>query len=178
MQDRLKRYVDDHREALDCYVPRESLWDGVDERLHGRRHSMRWQRLAIAASLLLALSTGAWIFLTNRERSQSGTVAESQPQQQQLGETEVYFTALLQMKDAELEQYCGPQPELCREFEQDIETLNEAYRRLKAEYATAADKHAVLRAMAANLQLQVQLIGRQLQIMESVQQKKDVFKTT
>lgn len=173
MQDKLKQFVEDNRDEFEVHQPREHLWDGVDERLQQGRKGTRWQRLAIAASVLLAVTCGAWFFVASRQTPPAATVAMPPS----IKDAEVYFTSIVQMKDAELEQYCMPQPQLCREFESDMAALSEAYRQLKTEYAAAADKEMILQAMTANLQMQVQLISRQLQIMESVKQKKEEART-
>lgn len=173
MQDDLKQFVDAHRDALDIYQPREQLWEGIEERLQNRPQRKRWQWLAVAASLLFVLSCGTWILLSQQRNKAQESVSVTP----KLNETEVYFTALLQMKDAELDQYCRPQPELCREFEMDLEKLQGEYRMLKSEYTSSIDKHEILRAMAANLQMQVQLVNEQLHIMEVVQTRNEKFKT-
>lgn len=173
MQDELKQYVDNHRDELDLYQPREQLWDGIDERLQKGRSGRRWQWLAVAASILLVVTCGTWIFLSERQHTSRDVVTQTP----NLSEAEAHFTALLQLKDAELDQYCSPQPELCREFELDLESLQTDYRQLKNEYSASADKQEILRAMAGNLQMQVQLINQQLHIMEVVQMKKEAFKT-
>jgi hypothetical protein len=169
MQDRLKQFVDDHRAEFEAYQPREALWEGVNERLRRGRSRALWQRWAIAASVLLVLSCGTWLVYTYHSTKSSDTsISTLAPTTR----AEVYYSAVTQFLDAELQQYCVPQPELCREFERDLESLNNDYHELKTEYAMAADKRAILQAMTKNLQLQVQLISRQLQIMETVTQKK------
>lgn len=174
MQDKLKKYVDEHRDELELYEPRSYLWEGIDERLQRNRKGIRWQQLAIAASVLLVVTCGAWVFMATRNNTPSpdNNIATESA----MAGPEVYFTAVMQLKNTELEKYCQPQPELCREFEKDIETLNDAYHQLKQEYSASADREAILRAMAANLQMQVQLISRQLQIMEAAKQKKEEYK--
>lgn len=173
MQDQLKKFVDDHRNELEVHQPRESLWDGIDERLRQRRSSNFRRTLAIAASVLLLLSCGTYIYFTKQRNTKEVIVQNPSP----VTQPEAYYTALLNMKDAELDQYCRPQPDLCKEFENDMAALNSAYRQLKMEYAVSADKKAILKAMTTNLQTQVQLINQQLQIMEMVQEKKEVYKT-
>jgi hypothetical protein len=173
MQDELKKYVDSHRDELDLYQPREQLWDGIDERLRKTRNVVRWRWLAAAATLTLLLSCGTWLLLSERQQKMQHVATVPS----KLNETEVYFTAIMQMKDAELDQYCRPQPELCREFELDLDVLQKDYRQLKGEYNASSDKQAILRAMASNLQMQVQLINEQLRIMATVQQQKEKFKT-
>jgi hypothetical protein len=175
MRDKLKGYVEEHRDELEIHQPREYLWDGIDDRLQHSSRGPRWQQLAIAASLLLIVTCGTWLFIASRQDIQ---VAETTvPAQPPIKDAEVYFTNILQTKDAELEQYCKPQPELCREFEKDMVMLNKAYWQLKNEYAISADKAMVLQAMMTNLQMQVQLISRQLQVMETVKQKKEEVRT-
>jgi len=172
MQDKLKQYVAEHRDELEQYTPPEYLWYGVDERLqHGSRHAP-WQRLAIAASVFLVVTCGIWAFIASRHDTMSATTAQAP-----ITGTEAYYTAMVQMKDAELAQYCGPQPELCSDFKRDLESLNDAYLQLKKEYASSADKKTILQAITANLQRQLQLTTWQLQIMETVKQKKTEVQT-
>lgn len=174
MQDKLKQFVESHRDECEIYQPREHLWDGVEERMQHKRRSALWQQLAIAASILLLVTCGTWIFIANRSAL---PVAVTAPElHSPIKGAEVQFAAIMQLKDAELEKYCRPQPELCREFESDMAMLNKAYYQLKNEYAASASKETILQAMMTNLQMQMQLINRQLQIMESVKRKKTELK--
>lgn len=175
MQDKLKDFVEAHREELELYQPREHLWNGIDAQLHHRRNSRRWQQLALAASILLLVTCGTWLFVSHQQPREESPQYSTQPP---LREAEVYFTALLHMKDAEMQRYCQPQPKLCQVFEQDLQALSQDYQRLKAEFTAALDKQAILEAMLANLQTQVQLINRQLQIMKRVQKQQEVYRTT
>ena len=174
MRDKLKQYVEEHRDELEQYTPPEHLWYGIEGSLqHGRRHTP-WRQLAIAASVFLVITCGTWAFVASRHDTLTETTAQAQPP---ITGTEAYFTAMVQMKDAELAQYCSPQPELCSEFKKDLEALNDAYLQLKKEYAASADKKTILQAMTANLQRQLQLTTWQLQIMETVKQKKTEVQT-
>jgi len=175
MQDRLKQYIDDHREEFEAYQPREYLWDSIKENLEHHKRSAMWRRLAIAASILLVVTCSTWLFVANRK---DVSLAENAAQTQRpVMDPEVYFTTLVQMKDAELEHYCKRQPALCREFETDMESLSKDYYQLKNEYTASADKGKILKAMMTNLQTQLQLINLQLQIMKDAQKKKEEFRT-
>ena len=170
MEDRLKKYVADHRAELERYQPREHLWKEIDDRMQQHRRAMLWRTTAIAASVLLMISCCAWIFVAKRDTSRPVTTTIRE--QPQINAAETYCTAIMQIKDAAMEQYCRPQPELCRDFEKDMTGLNEAYGQLKKEYMVSADKKTIMQAMMNNLRMQVQLISRQLQIMETIAQKK------
>lgn len=174
MEDKLKQFVEDHRDQLDVYEPPQHLWNGIDDRLKSNRKDGRWRWVAIASSLMLIVTCGAWMFFASQRHTHEA--APVVHVQSPLMQAEAYFTALVQMKDAELDKYCTPNPELCREFEKDLETLNGEYRKLKAEYQASGEKKILLQAMMTNLQMQVQLISRQLQIMEAVKQKKEQVK--
>jgi hypothetical protein len=167
MQDKLKKYVEEHRDEFDQNTPPEYLWYGVNERLQGSRRDVGWRRLAIAASLFLVVTCGTWIFVASRDNGVSKTTVQAPV----IGD-EAYYTAMVRVKDAELAKYCGTQPELCSEFKKDLESLNNAYLQLKKEYESTADKKTILQAMTANLQRQLQLTNWQLRIMESAEQKK------
>jgi hypothetical protein len=173
MKDRLKNFIEEHRDEFEIYQPREILWNGIQERLHEGGRRILWQKLAIAVSVLLLITCGTWIFIASRRNNE---VAQSPGSTTPsiLG-AEVYFTRMVQIKDAELEQYCRPQPVLCREFENDISSLNEAYMQLKKEYITSADKKTILQAMMNNLQMQLDVMNRQLEVMQTVKKKKETI---
>jgi hypothetical protein len=175
MDDKLKRFVAEHREDFEMQQPRQHLWEGIDERLQHSRKRVLWQRVAIAASLMLLVTCGTWLFLSNRYSTQLMAAAPP-PAQPPIVTTEAYYNQIVQVKNAELAKYCSPQPELCATFENDLGGLSLAYNQLKKEYDRAPDNKAVLRAMLSNLEMQVQLINRQLQIMETVQQKQEAAK--
>lgn len=164
MQDRIEKFIREHRAALDVHEPRVQLWDKLDESLQQRKAHSRWRVTAIAASLFLVVFIASWAVMTLSDRPQANIqVAASQNEAK---EAEVYYTGIVEEKQAELGRYAATQPQLYSRFKEDLSELRVSYARLKAEYATTPEKEIVLQAMIENLQLQTQIIELQLDIMK------------
>ena len=79
---------------------------------------------------------------------------------------------MVTQRRAELNRYCSAYPDLCSDLNSEISALDTMYTQLKVQYVNTNGNEAVLRAMIENLQAQVQLLGRQLQMVEQIKQKK------
>jgi len=170
MEDQFEEFVKKHRDALDVYEPRTQLWDSVQEQLK-RQKKQRWLKYAaIAAGVLLIAGTAAWILEKKTQPVMVQQTAE-QPISPEIQEAEKYYSSIVEVKRAELNKYCKDYPELGKEFEQEVNNLNVLYSQLKEEYKNSDGREAVMKAMIDNLQTQVQITGRQLQIIQSVKQK-------
>jgi hypothetical protein len=131
--------------------------------------------LSAAASVLLIV--GSAIVLTQALREKNVEVNGYIPdpytnttEAPNIQQAEYYYASLVMTKYSELDKYRKAHPRLCREFGKDLETLNIMYGQLKKEYNKSGSE-AVLQAMIENLQIQVQLLGEQLQIIHNVDQQ-------
>jgi hypothetical protein len=86
-------------------------------------------------------------------------------------DAEVYYASLVHTQQQQLSNYCGDYQDLCRDFRNEIDTLNLLYVQLKTEYTTSYNNEAVLNAMIENLKEQVNLLTMQLEIIKEVKQQ-------
>lgn len=168
MQDRFEKFVHEHRDEFDKFEPREQLWTDVQDKLRQRRTLKNWRSLSIAAAVLLLVTCGIWI-TQSLQKDHAGTAAghTGLPAIQQ---AEYYYASQVMTRYSELDKYRNEYPQLCNTFISDLESLGRSYGQLKQEYDRSGNE-AVLRAMIENLQMQVQLLGQQLQIIQHVEQK-------
>jgi hypothetical protein len=77
----------------------------------------------------------------------------------------------VEVRQKELRVAIANDPELYRKFQQDLNTLDSSYRVLREQASQSMNGDVIIKAMIQNLQLQSELLGRQLMIIRE-------FKTT
>jgi len=64
-------------------------------------------------------------------------------------------------------------PEMYKEFSNDIAKMDSTYRKLNSDLATSPNREYVLRAMIRTLQIQIEVLNQQLGVIERVNQMKE-----
>jgi hypothetical protein len=183
MRDKLKQFIEDNREAFDTENPGQQVLQKLKEQLNKdsktqkipRRRIIAW---AAAVAGLFILSVAAY-FMLRKNNDQPGIA--SQPADSIEVKTGIpdpvyakeawHFQELIGLKQAELRQVEKDQPELYRQFASDINTLDSTYSVLKTKLVQNPNTEILLEAMIQNLQLQSDLLNRQLIIIQEIKQK-------
>lgn len=197
-KDRLERFIRDNREAFDAHEPAADGWARLEQRLgpetpHNghvvafqpetlpkwnnvfRRNPWVWRS---AASLLLVLGVlGAWWVRTAPSPSSNpeAVMAQIDPQAAQ---ATFRYASMIETKRQEIKRFAQTDPDLYREFSAEIEALDRDYQRLKAELPQTPNQEELLKAMIENLQTQVDILNRQLSIIQRVNQAKQRHEPT
>jgi hypothetical protein len=75
---------------------------------------------------------------------------------------------IIQAKQAELKKLTKEQPYLYKEFAADLNSLESSYGVLKKQLKQTPNTDVIIKAMMQNLQLQAELLGRQLNIINNI----------
>lgn len=75
---------------------------------------------------------------------------------------------IIQAKQAELKALTKEQPYLYKEFAADLNSLESSYGVLKKQLKQTPNTDVIIKAMMQNLQLQAELLGRQLNIINNI----------
>jgi hypothetical protein len=99
-------------------------------------------------------------------------------------ESKAHFAKLITSKQNEIKNLSKNDPEVYQNFMKDIEELNKNYKQLNQQLPRTTNKSALINAMIYNLQVQIDLLNKQLIILnkiESLQKKnkyeKDILST-
>ena len=79
---------------------------------------------------------------------------------------------MIGMKQEELKTLAAGQPELYRQFSNDLDQLDSSYNALKSELNETPNQELLLEAMIQNLQLQLNVLNQQLNIINQIKQSK------
>lgn len=173
MQDKFEKYVEEHRPEFDRFEPPLRSWQVVQSGLQKRRKFEPRRYVAVAAAVLFILSAFIWFVqwpAQPKPVAQQGTGTQARPE---IRAAEAYYTTLVEASRTQIDKYRQQYPDLCKDFEKEIDTLSSMYGNLKTEYTNSAGNEAVLQAMIENLQIQVDILKRQLQVLSAIKQQEN-----
>lgn len=186
MSDKLKQFIDDNREDFDSGEPGPQLFQNIHSQLSGglKKKAIKWRPLrwaAVVAGLLLVSAT-AYYVLPKKGNTEVSTVKEPVINTEETNGSgdaiyakEIYhFQELIGLKQAELRQLKNEYPDLYRQFVTDMNELDSSYQTLKIKLAENPNRELLLEAMIQNLQLQSELLNRQLMIIKQIKQKNKI----
>jgi hypothetical protein len=180
---RLEQFIQNHRQDLDRHEVPVGLWDKIDKSLGKeiiqnpepdevvfkfKKSSISKLKIwAMAASLVLLIGYSLAFYLNNKSDSTEQIVAEVAPQ---YGDRMVQYTSLIESKREEIKQIETHDPMMYKEFATEIEKLNQDYQSLQTELSQTPNQEDLVKAMIQNLQVQLDILNRQLKIIEKVKQ--------
>jgi septal ring factor EnvC (AmiA/AmiB activator) len=175
----LEQFIQNHRQDFDMHEVPTGLWDKIDKSLgkeiepdevvfkFKKSSISRFKSWAIAASVLLVMGYLSVFYLNNKSDSTEQIVAEVAPQ---YGDKMVQYTSLIESKREEIKQIEVHDPVMYKEFASEIEKLNQDYQNLQTELSQTPNQEDLVKAMIQNLQVQLDILNRQLMIIEKVKE--------
>jgi hypothetical protein len=83
-----------------------------------------------------------------------------------------YYAKLIELKHEELKTLEKDEPLLYRQFSGDVQKLDSVYHSLKTQLPNNSNREQVIEAMISNLQLQIGLLNKQLDIIKKIKHSK------
>jgi hypothetical protein len=179
MSDKLKQFIDDNREAFDSESPDPKLYNKLTQKFKtvntGKIYPMKlYRRIAAVAAVIILSASLYFIFKKNNgiiPKGPENTVdAITFPDPVYAKQIDQY-QQMIDLQQIELKKVENEHPDLYRQFSDDINQLDSAYRALKITLEKNPNTEMLLEAMIRNLQLQSELLNRQLLIIKEIKQK-------
>ena len=167
MGDQFEKYILDNRSAFDDGKPSQELWNRIDQKIERKKTNLSiiWK---VAAVLYLA-STIALLLDRNSDEYAGPALS-----QEFVDAEDYYVTMITERKQLIIEQLS---PEQEKAFLAEINDLDSMYLELKRTYQTNASSERVMDAMINNLQLRLDILNRQLEILENIKGQTDENET-
>ena len=162
----IEDYIKKNKAEFDVEGPSDQLWGRIERGLDQQKVKKTskfpfW--LGIAASV--ALVAGMVCLNKFYDRNNQGQLAAINPG---YAKRELKFAGMIEEKKDSLLIYAKDNPDLYRKFNEDLQTLNKDYEELKMELQDSPDQKLVVRAMAQNLETQLQIVSQQLSVISQV----------
>ncbi len=176
MKDSLEKFISENRSQFDVHEPREGLWAGVEKELVHKKQNHQKRIWMVAASLIIIMVASVIVLRFTRNDSHSNVAIENNSaaiSDPQIEEAQAYYASLIEVKRNEINQYRKTQPQLVKEFDTQLQELNLMYKELVPQVKDKNKKEIVLQALITNLQLQLQILNKQLEIVQQVNVRKN-----
>lgn len=172
MSKRLEDFIKTNKGEFDDLEPRADLWSRIEAQLPADMHDEPKKReakmfslgfvLRVAASVVILMGLGFVIFVKSIEQRHVDLAAINPEYAKQ----QMQYASMVQSKRIELKKVAKTDPELYKEFSGEIAKMDSTYKKLNAELATSPNQELVLREMIRTLQVQLDVLNRQLSVIE------------
>jgi hypothetical protein len=187
MNNDLEKFIRKNRDDFDDTNPSDHVWKNVERSIPAKRQEKRFTitdiyKWSAAAAIFFIILTSVY-FLFIRKYSHEDPSATNQPKttpSRSDNMNSISLEYVTEFKEAteevenrqkELRSAIANNPELYRKFQLDLNTLDSSYRLLREQAGQSVNPDVIIKAMIQNLQMQSELLGRQLMIIKE-------FKTT
>ena len=158
MGDQLEKFIMDNRDAFDHETPRKDTWNQIDKRL--TKKSNMWPTVWKIAAMLFMATTILLVIDRSQEKIEEPLLSE------ELIQAEDYYVSMINEKRMIIMDELTPEQE--EEFLVEIDQLDSMYNELKNTYQTNTSNDRIVDAMISNLQLRLEILNRQLEILENI----------
>ena len=184
MSSDLEKFIRKNRGDFDGADPSNKVWKNIEQSLPVKKEAKQftirdiYKWSAAAAIFFITLTSVYFLFIrksTNIDPNEIPTVKTEQPVNPSRLDNfnSISIEYATQFKQAEqavedrqkqLRAAIANDPALYRKFQQDLATLDSSYRLLREQASQSINGDVIIKAMIQNLQLQSELLGRQLMI--------------
>jgi septal ring factor EnvC (AmiA/AmiB activator) len=177
---KIERFIRDNREGFDEYEMPAHLWDQIAQQLpvsqevketnkKGKLFYFMPKIWTIAASIVAIIGCFSVFYMSSKTESTDNIIANYSPE---YGQKMVQYASLIETKREEIREIEKHNPVLYQEFATEIEKINQDYQNLKAELPQTPNQEELVKAMIQNLQVQLDILNRQLIIIQKVKEYK------
>ena len=171
-KDKLEQFIRDHRSEFDSAEPPAEIWKAVSRQLDNTdpvNETNQWLWIWKAAAILF-FGLSAYLFTQIIGNERTDIMWEQQITE--FENAEQYYNSIIHVKKQELINYLDEKSPFYYDFKKDISELDSMYILLKDDFDTNSND-LVMDAMIRNLQLRIEIMDRQLQIIQKVKQVKN-----
>jgi len=184
MSSDLEKFISNNRGDFDDADPSGKVWKNIERSLPVKKEAKhftirdiyKWS--AAAAIFFIALTSIYFLFIKKtpgndpEKTSTVRTGAQENPSRlDNFNSISIEYAAefkeatqAVEERQKELRTAIANDPALYRKFQQDLNILDSSYRLLREQASQSVNGDVIIKAMIQNLQLQSELLGRQLMI--------------
>ncbi len=174
MQDKLEKFIKEHRQLLDDKTPDNGLWHKIEreiDRDRKKKHvdfTFLWKAAAI---FFLGVSGYLFYQLNNSSKADRPSDLSTAGIMKEFEAAEAFYIAEISEKRANIEAINNVNQNLAQSFHEDIHKLDSMYGELKKELFQDNNEQ-VFNALIQNLQIRIEILNQQLNILEQVKKSK------
>lgn len=186
MSNSFEKFVHKNRKEFDFETPSDKVWENIAKTIPPGKDAKRFSirdiyKWSAAAAILFMILTSVYFLYIRKYSHENDPIVKQQPVKPDPAnpidlnsiapEYAVQFKTIyesVENQQEELKTVSSGQPQLYQQFEEDLKVLDSAFISLKNQAAHTPNRDVLIKAMIQNLQLQAELLGRQLLIIKEV----------
>ena len=183
MSSNLEKFVNRNRSEFDTEHPSADVWSKIEKTLPVKKDSKVFSlkdiyKFSAAAAIVCIVLTSVYFLYIRQQKTETAQVETKTTNSELNGIAPEYIAEAKQVFNAietrqeELKEATADNPELYKQFLEDIQLLDSTYNMLQKQAAHTANKDVIMKAMLQNLQLQAELLYRQLLITNDINKQK------
>lgn len=160
MEDRLEKFVMEHRDEFDVLEPTDALWQGIEKKMKkGKTRSIRFYASRVAAVAAIFVVS----FMVQKFFFNQGNIYKEIPE---LAEAENYYSGLINAKLEEVKPMLNEFPDIEEELEYDLSELDSVYESLQEDLKDNVANQEVIEAMIENYRLRIDILEEMMHFLE------------
>lgn len=190
MSNNLEQFIRENRSEFNDERPSRNVWDEIEAALPKAQPKAKVvslgnvYKLMAAAAVVCILLTSAYFIYMRKDNVQTGTITQATKQDAlklaspaDASQMNQVFNAI-QTRQQELKEATAGNPELYSKFLDDLKVLDSTYTMLQKQAAQTPNRDVIIKAMIQNLQLQAELLYRQLMITNEIKKENTPVNTS
>lgn len=173
-KNKLEQFIEKNINEFDAYEPSPSLWKKIEQNLDPKGNNIKVVNFSLskihlgwaAAFLILFTASVAIYFIALEDNTNPyRDFAKINPD---YATEATQFASLIEIKRSELKRLETENPELYKAFSEEIKQLESSYTNLKSQLTTTPNQELLIQELIKNLQLQIDLLNKQLAIIQKI----------
>jgi hypothetical protein len=192
MKNNFEKFVQKNRREFDSEIPGNKVWENIEKNIPAKKETKHFSindviKWSAAAAIIFATLTSVYFiyikkndpekpFVTLNPSTESSNVNHddiSGLAPEQAAEIKEIYNSIASGQQ-ELKTAASGQPRLYQQFLSDLAVLDSSYRSLRNQALVTPNRDVIIKAMMQNLQLQAELIYRQLMITNEIKKQKTI----
>jgi hypothetical protein len=183
MSSNLEKFVNRNRSEFDTEHPSADVWSKIEKTLPVKKEAKVFSlkdiyKFSAAAAVVCIVLTSVYFLYVRQQKNELAARTETKTNASELNgiapeyvaEAKQVFNAI-ETRQEELKEATADNPELYKQFLDDLQLLDSTYNMLQKQAAHTPNKDVIMKAMLQNLQLQAELLYRQLLITNDIKKQ-------
>ena len=183
MSSNLEKFVNRNRSEFDTEHPSADVWSKIEKTLPIKKEAKVFSlkdiyKFSAAAAVVCIVLTSVYFLYIRQQKNELASVTETKTNAPELNGIAPEYAAVakqvfnaIETRQEELKEATADNPELYKQFLDDLELLDSTYNMLQKQAAHTPNKDVIMKAMLQNLQLQAELLYRQLLITNDIKKQ-------
>lgn len=182
MSSNLEKFVNRNRSEFDTEHLSDAVWSRIEKTLPVKKQTKVFSlkdiyKFSAAAAVLCIVLTSVYFLYVRQQKADTAQVETKNNNAELKGIAPEYIAEAKQVFNAietrqeELKEATADNPQLYQQFLDDLKLLDSTYNMLQKQAAVTPNKDVIMKAMLQNLQLQAELLYRQLLITNDIKKQ-------